>query len=159
MLFSLVVSCVPISHYSYLILGESNDFYHSLHSSVLNFCWNAMLRSETYDVQDILMDVTQMMVFWVLTPCDVTYLFWHCGGVSCVCLLDDSLFGVYVSVALRRRQHIPPKLEQAGYNTWESQGTWAVIAISHFCTLRWVALLSFIFHEFVHLLCCLYRLY
>lgn len=158
--FSLVVSCVQISHYSYLILGESNGFYHSLHSTVLSFCWNLMLHSENYNVQDFVMDVTHMMAFWVFTPCDVMYLFWHCGGMSSVRLQGDSLFGVDVSVTLKKEaEHSSKTLQQAGYNKTESQGTWAVIAVQHFCTLSWVALLSLIFHEFLHPIHCFCWLY
>lgn len=121
--FSSVVSCVPISHYSCLILGESNGFCHSLHSSVLNFCWNLMLHSESYNVQDFVLDVTHMMAFWVFTPCDVMYLFWHCGGMSCVCLRDDSLFGVDISLTLKKEAaHSSKTLEQAGCNKQNLKG-------------------------------------
>ena len=100
-----------------------------------------------------------MLPIWWLSGCllhvMLMYLFWHCGGMSCVCLQDDSLFGVGVSVTLKKEAaHSSKTLEQAGCNETECQGTWAVTAIRHFCTLHWVALLSLIFHEFVHPLHC-----
>jgi len=44
--------------------------------------------------------------------------------MSCVCLQDDSLFGVDVSVTLKKEaEHSSNTLEQAGYDKTESQGT------------------------------------
>jgi hypothetical protein len=158
--FSLVVSCVPISHYSYLILGESNGLYHSLCFIVLNFCWNFTLHSKTYNVQDFMMDITQIMVLWVFTPCNVMHLFWCFEGISCHCGQGNSLIGVDVSVTLKKEAaHSSKMLEQAHYSKSESQGSRTVRAIQHRCTVHWVALLSLILHEFVHPLCCLYWLY
>jgi hypothetical protein len=33
-----------------------------------------MLHSETYNVQDFVLDITQMMVLWLFIPCDVFVL-------------------------------------------------------------------------------------